>query len=101
MLWEPDIVAKITLFPSLDGGHNGPTPADLFGCPIDFEGSYFDIRLDLSNIGSISPGQTVIVPARFLSPELILNRLSIGAEFTLWEGRIIGRGRVEEIHGNP
>jgi hypothetical protein len=31
----PDLIAKIHFFPTLEGGRQGPTPSDKFGCPLD------------------------------------------------------------------
>ena len=98
MLWKPDIVAELTFLPTAEGGRKGPTPPDFFGCPFGFGGEYFDVRFDLSEIGSIAPGASVRAPAKFLNPKLIKDRLSVGSEFILWEGRVIGRGRVLEIN---
>ena len=94
----PDITVEVTFLPTCEGGRQGPTPADRYGCPLGFEGEYFDVFFDLSSVGRMAPGSTVRVPARFLSPRLIKPRLVVGSQFTLWEGRIIGKGRVLEIH---
>ena len=94
MLWQPDILAEVTLLSTAAGGRHGPTPADSFGCPLCFGGEYFDIRFDLSDIGHVAPGMTVRVPAKFLFPELIKPRLAVGSEFSLWEMRTIGIGKV-------
>jgi hypothetical protein len=99
VLWKPDIFAEITLFPCTAGGRKGSTPSDCFGCPADIDGHYYDVRFDLSEVGSMLPGQTTIVPAKFLNPQ-IKKSLAIGMEFTLWEGKDIGTGRVVEICGN-
>jgi hypothetical protein len=95
---KADITAEVTFLPTAEGGRQGPTQADWYGCPLHFEGDYFDIRFDLSSIGCVSPGETVRVPARFLFPELIKPRLAVGSLFTLWEGRTVGQGRVLKIH---
>ena len=97
---EPDILAEVHLLATQDGGRKCPTPSDKFGCPVGFEGEYFDMRIDLSEAGSLSPGMTKEVPIRFLWPELILPRLRMGSEFTLWDGKTIGHGRVTKICGS-
>ena len=101
MRFVPDIFAEVRLFPTQDGGRRGPTPAEVFGCPLNYKGKFFDMRLDLSEVGSLSPGSTTRVPLAFLSPGLILPRLSIGSQFTLWEGRTIGEGTVLELPSTP
>jgi hypothetical protein len=95
---KPDISAEVTFLPSAHGGRQNPTSTDWYGCPIGFAGEYFDVRFDLSAVGRVAPGATVHVPAQFLSPKLIKPRLAVGSEFTLWEGRTIGKGRVLEIY---
>jgi len=64
---------------------------------LGFENEYFDVRFDLSEVGSVAPGDTVRVPAKFLYPELIKSRLSVGSVFILWEGKKIGEGKVLEV----
>jgi hypothetical protein len=97
MLWTPDIIASIDLLATREGGRAGPTPAHSFGCPLEYENEYFDCRLDLSDVGPLVPGTEARVPVKFLVPEHVLPRLYVGAQFTLWEGRTIGRGRVVEL----
>ena len=97
MLWQPDIIAQITLLPTSAGGRQGPTPTEIFGCPLGFGDQHFDVRFDLTAIGSVSPGETVQVPGKFLSPDLIKNRLRVGSQFTLWEGKKIGEGKILEV----
>ena len=76
------------------------SPSRRTGGSLGFENEYFECRLDLSEVGSIPPGRHARVPVKFLSPELIVPRLSVGSTFTLWEGKTIGRGRVVTLgHG--
>lgn len=44
------------------------------------------------------PGQTLTVGVQFLFPELALPRFPIDATFRVWEGGIVGHGRVARIH---
>jgi hypothetical protein len=61
---------------------------------VTFGGDFFDAIIDLRAAGSLYPGSAAQVPIKFLSPELIVPSLVLGAEFTLWEGRTIGDGTV-------
>lgn len=97
MLWQPDIIAQVTLLPTFEGGRKSATPSNYFGCPLGFENEYFDVRLDLSEVGSVAPGDTVRVPAKFVCPDLIKSRFSVGSIFILWEGKKIGEGKVLEV----
>jgi hypothetical protein len=98
--FRADILAEVHLLPTENGGRRGPTPADKFGCPVGIGSEFFDMRIDLSGIGSLSPGQTARVPIKFLRPDFVLPLLRVGSEFTLWEGRTIGHGRVIEMHAH-
>jgi hypothetical protein len=97
MKGKPDMIATVRLYPTEAGGRRGPTPPDMFGCPLEFERDKFDCRLFLQEVGSLAPGATAKVPIAFLFPELIKPRLKVGSRFTLWEMRTIAEGVVEEI----
>src|SRR2546423_750063 len=97
MLWEPHILADIELLTTDSGGRSTTLSAQSYGCPLGFEGAYFECRLDLSEVGPLDPGDRARVPIRFFHPELILPRLTRGSEFTLWEGKTVGRGTVVEL----
>jgi hypothetical protein len=98
--FKADILAEVRLLPTGDGGRRAPTPTDKFGCPVGIGSEFFDMRIDLSDIGSLSPGQTARVPMAFLRPDFVLPLLHVGSEFTLWEARTIGHGRVIEIYAH-
>ena len=95
---NPDILADITLYDTEQGGRKSPTPADQFNCPIDIDGVKHDCRLLLKNIGPLIPGEKKInVPIKFLCPEIVLPKISIGKLFYLCEIGIIGEGLVSRI----
>jgi len=94
---QPDILAKVYLYPTDQGGRKSPTPSNYIGFPCYFEGNYYDCRLLLDGIGSISPGDTVDVPIIFLYSEKIMTLLKIGSKFKLWEGGFKGEGVVLKI----
>jgi len=97
MLWEPDIIANVTLLSTEQGGRHGATPTSRFGCPCEIQGEMFDGRMDLSAIGSVAPGDRFRVPIRFLRPDLVRPRLRVGFCFSLWEGSTIGYAVVIEL----
>jgi hypothetical protein len=97
MKGQPDIIATVRFYATEASGRKGPTPPNMFGCPLEFEGEKFDCRLLLNAVGSLAPGATAKVPVAFLYPELIKPRLKVGSRFTLWEMRTIAEGVVEEI----
>jgi hypothetical protein len=94
---RPDIIASIRLYPTEKGGRKGPTPGDIFRCPLQFEDKKFDCALFLEEAGPLIPGASAMVPIMFLFPDLIKPRLKVGSKFTLWDLGEIGSGVVEEI----
>jgi hypothetical protein len=65
---------------------------------MNIDGQYFDAFFNLSETGPMAPGQTVTAGLKFLSPDLAVPLLSVGKEFSLWEGKLIANGRVLAIH---
>jgi hypothetical protein len=92
-----DIIVTVTLFPTEAGGRRGPTPAQSFNCMMEIDTRNFDVRLNLDGIGSISPGQTAIVPVSFLDPERARKCCSVGKKFLLRELGVIGGGVIDKI----
>ena len=92
---KPDIIAKLKLYSKEEGGPSKNIPPVQFGCPLFFEGEYFDCRLLVDQLGtSIELGTLVTVPIKFLDPEFIKPRLCPGKHFKLWEMKFIGEGEV-------
>ena len=92
-----DIIATVRLYTTEEGGRKGPTPSDVFRCPLEFEGELFDCGLYLDESGPLAPGAEATVPIVFLFPEYVKPRLSVGSRFTLWEVGTIGEGVVDQI----
>jgi len=96
--FEPTSLPEVSLLPTSEGGRKGPTPPDMFGCPVSVAGELFDMRMDLTAVGALRPGRSAEVPIRFLRPDLVMPLLHLGDAFTLWEGKTIGTGKVLKIH---
>jgi hypothetical protein len=94
---KPDAIVEVELLATEDGGRNGPTPSDKFGCPLEIGSKFYDCRFDLTESGPLRPGHSSVVPVAFLFPEDVIPLLSQGTTFNLWEGRTIGSGRVISI----
>jgi hypothetical protein len=92
-----DIEVRLKLFSTEGGGRSGPTPAGHFNCLMTIDELNFDVRLQLENVGSISPGQKVRVPISFLNLKLAKQHCAVGKTFTLRESRVIGDGVIEDI----
>jgi hypothetical protein len=65
---------------------------------MDIDGMHFDAFFNLGETGPIAPGQTITAGLVFLCPDLAVPRLSIGKEFSLWEGKTIAHGQVLAVH---
>lgn len=93
----PDVIAKIRLLPTSEGGRTGATPEDRFNCIMTIGEKNFDVRLDLHRTGALRPGQEAIVPVSFYDPEFAKNFIQAGQGFKLREARVIGDGFIEEV----
>lgn len=94
---KADILAKVTLYPTAQGGRESATPSDKFGCLCVVNGVHFDCRLLLAGIGALRPGQSVTVPIKFLDADTAKNFIGVGTRFFLREVKIIGEGEVEKL----
>lgn len=98
MILQPDIIARVAMFPSNIGGRPVPIPAVCYRCLLFIDGQGFDCRLLLDQIGhGLAPGDAAEVPIRFLSFDLVKNLLSPGAYFNLWEMRNFAEGEILQI----
>lgn len=94
---DADIVARVRLYETAEGGRAGPTPGDKFGCLLVLGKDCFDCRLLLSETGALHPGASARVPIKFLEPELVRDLLDVGSRFLLRDGKVIGEGEVEAL----
>ena len=95
---KPDVIARVHLFRTEEGGRGNTITAQHFGCPFRYDGEAFDCRILLDQVGvSLAPGATADVPIKFLRPDLIKPRLQAGARFKLWEGKDFADGEVLEV----
>jgi hypothetical protein len=96
--FAPHILADVWLLPTDAGGRTEPTPPDVFVCRIGGD-ECFEMLMDLSAIGSLSPGSTARVPIRFSRPDYINPLIQVGTEFSLNDevGKI-GAGKVIEVY---
>ena len=93
---KPEIIAEVYFYPTEEGGRQGPTPDTFFGCIFVYKEKNYDCRLLLNDIGSIHPGQKVIVPIVFLFSD-VLKLLKEGAKFYLWDMGNKAEGKVLKI----
>jgi hypothetical protein len=91
------ILTKVRFLTTAEGGRNGPTPTDKLGMLFHLGEDLYECRLLLYEIGSISPGDEVVVPIWFLSPQSIVPKLIKGSRFKLCELKDVAEGEVIEI----
>ena len=101
---NPDVTARVHLFPTDAGGRRTTISSPHYGCAVFFgrqREQGYDCRLLLDQVGAtLEPGGPgVVVPVKFLSPELVAPFLRPGARFVLWEGKDIGEGEVVQVFG--
>ena len=95
---EADIFARVRLYGVDEGHHHQAIVTAHFGCPLIFEGEAFDCRILLGQTNeTLVPGQTAVVPIKFLKPELVKPRLKSGSRFKLWESGEFADGEVLEV----
>ena len=95
---RPEIIGRVYMYPSTQGGKKRPIRGIQFGCPLAFEGKMYDCRILLDQTETdLRPGQTSEVPIKFLCARNIVPLLSVGSEFRLWEMGYFADGTVLEI----
>jgi hypothetical protein len=93
----PEIFARIELYPTSADGRKGPLPDGMYRGVLGVAGEHYSIAFVPPAGVLVQPGDAVEVGVQFLFPELALPHFAVGTEFTLWEGRDIGRGRVLRV----
>lgn len=93
----PEIVVEITLLPSEAGGREGAILQGEYRGVLGVGPENFSVRFFVPLADGFSPSQTQRFGVQFLVPEAALPHFPVGAAFTVWEGRVIGNGRVLEV----
>ena len=97
-LVTPDIIARVTMYPSAAGGKSSAIPPVQFRCPLSINGELFDCRLLLNQLGiGLSPGCSAEIPIKFLNLYLIRDMLLPGAKFALWDMGDFAEGTILEV----
>lgn len=97
---KPDIIARIRLLTTAEGGRMSNIAAGDYGCPVMFGDKGFDCRLIRSeNARPLILGTIEEVLVKFLSRDLVEKHLQEGARFNLWEGKVIGEGEILKVYG--
>jgi hypothetical protein len=93
----PEIVVEITLLSSEAGGRKGAILQGEYRGVFGIGSANFSVRFFVPLEDGFSPNQTQRVGVQFLAPEAAPPNFPVGAEFSVWEGRVIGKGRVLEV----
>lgn len=99
------ITARIFFFKKEDGGRSQSIPPIDIGFPfyfidlIELSDHAYDCRVLFSTLNkNIDPGSEINkIELRFLSQEKVLKHIKIGSKFKIWEGKIIGNGKISSI----
>ena len=94
---EPEIVVEVTLLPSEAGGRQGPILQGEYRGVLGVGAENFSVRFFVPIPGGLSSSQTHRLGVQFLVPQAALPHFQVGTLFTVWEGRIIGNGKVLEV----
>lgn len=97
-----DILANLRFSAAEDGGRKTPISATTFGrrfgCPFVHKNELYDSFVLLEKGDVIAPGDEFLARIRFLSPEIVLHRLSVGDYFELRELNTIAHGTILQIN---
>ena len=92
-----DITAKIKLLSTSRGGRTEALPAGEYRGTISTRGQHFSFRCLLPDGAGLGLGESCTVDIEFGYPDLALPIFRANGEFNLWEGGIIGYGRVIKV----
>jgi hypothetical protein len=96
-IMKPGIRASVTFYSSEQGGRQSPIVRDTHNCIFTIAGQNFDCRLFCKTVIPIRPGDHVVVPIKFLCPDLVLPLLKEEARFTLRESRVLAEGIIQQV----
>lgn len=89
---QPDVVLRLRLRTTAEGGRNGP----VFINP----GMHFDCRW-LVDGRALELGHEHDVPVKFLSFALVAPLLAVGKEIQMWEGGVFADGVIADTCQTP
>jgi hypothetical protein len=90
----PEISAEIVFLPTSNGGRGGSLLQGEYRGVLKVEEENFSVRFFVHQSGGIAPGQTGVFGIQFLVPQAAIPLFPVGKEFSVWEGRVVGHGKV-------
>lgn len=94
---KPEIIVEITLSTTESGGRTAPIQQGEYRGILSVGEDSFSVRFFVPLKNGMTPSQTQRFGVQFLAPEAALQFFSVGTNFTVWEGRVIGHGKVLEV----
>lgn len=92
---KPDARVFLRLRATDEGGRRTPIGVGTFHGTMMFDETRgYDFRADIAEV--MLPGSARELGVKFLCPDEACDRLAVGPDFVLWEGRVIGDGKILE-----
>ena len=98
---QPEIIVEMRLLSCEEGGRRSPIRQGEYRGILGIGSENFSARFFVPVPQGISSNGVHRLGVQFLFPEAALPHFPIGTSFNLWEGHIIGNGKVVEVlhHG--
>ena len=93
----PDITVRLKLLRTARGGRDEAMPGGEYRGILAARGQHFSFRCMMPEAG-LALGETCTVAVEFMFPDLARPIFKHNLEFNLWEGGMIGYGRVLKVH---
>lgn len=93
---KSDAVIKVRFRTTDEGGRKQAPSGQFYGCVFFVASEAFECRLLLGG-RTLALGEEHEVPVKFLSPDIVLPKLSPGLEIRLWEGKEVAAGKVVRL----
>lgn len=90
---RPDAYFEVRFKAPEEGGRLTPVRGEFYACPAIINGEAFDCRLLIKGL-TLELGKQYEVPIKFMNWELVKEKLTIGKEISLWEGKDVGVAKV-------
>ena len=93
----PEIFVELNFLSASEGGRVSPISCGEYRGVLGVEGGHFSVRFCVTSEQETAPGKSGKFGVQFLAPEVALPLFKVGVEFSVWEGKTIGHGRVLEV----
>ena len=102
----PEVLAQVSLMPTEHGGRLTSICSGEYRAVLGVEAGHFSARWVVPVEELVPGGRSGLFGIQFLVPEAALPHFTKGTEFSVWEGSVIGQGRiieapVVESYGSP